>query len=123
VLVFVDGSPGSERAVRSAWRLAHALGGELIAAVSEKGLTEAEGDRLVTLAEDLNSQVKRLNAEDNLVDTLSLLVASENISHVVLAYRRHRWRPRLRPTLAEQLLDRHPSLSIHLVPSEARGEQ
>jgi two-component system sensor histidine kinase KdpD len=122
VLVLVDGSPESERAIRRAWRLAHALGGELTAAIAPKGVAEEEVNRLMTLAKDLNAKIRRLSSQDNLADALSMTVTSENISHVVLAQPpRRRW-PRLRPTMPELLLDRHPNLSVHLVSTDTRSE-
>ena len=117
VLVLIDNTHASEVAIRRAWRLAHALNGELFAAYPATLLQEQGMTHILTVAVDLNATTRELSGED-LTAALSALITAEGITHVTLLARpprRFAWFRRT--TLAEHLLALHPHLDIHLVRS------
>jgi two-component system sensor histidine kinase KdpD len=113
VLVLLDNTPSAERAIRRAWRLAHAYNGELIAAYPAHLQKEAGMIHILTVAQDLNARLRELRGED-LSAELGRVIVDENIIHVTLLHKpRRRWSMGL--SLAERLLQLHPQLDIHLV--------
>jgi two-component system sensor histidine kinase KdpD len=115
VLVLLDGTGASEVAIRRAWRLAHALNAELLAAYPSTLLKLQGMTHLLTVAMDLNAELRPLPGE-RLADELEQLIRSEHVGHVTLI-RPHAgrfWSPRRR-SLADVLLERLPHLDVHLV--------
>ena len=113
-LVLLDNTAASERAIRRAWRLAHALDGELFAvyAVGSKKLPGMV--HMLTVAQDLNATLIETPGTDLAAD-LAAIVRKHNIVHVTLTQpKAPRW-PLRRATLAEQLLAAAPHLDVHLV--------
>lgn len=113
VLVLLDNTQASERALRRAWRMAHAFNGELYAAYPAGLKREAGMVHILTVAQDLNAEVRELPGV-NLEAELGAVIRHENIVHVTLIHRPGRG-PFRRPTLAERLLRAHPHLAVHLV--------
>ncbi len=117
VLVLLDNTRASERALRRAWRMAHAYDGELFAAYPAALKREAGMVHILTVAQDLNAEVRELPGID-LEAELGAIIRNENILHVTLIDRPGRGLLRRR-TLAERLLRAHPHLAVHLVAAEA----
>lgn len=122
VLVLVDGSAASVRAIRRSARLASALHAALIALVVEtpESVT-ASFDRSRDLQEavddavDLGATVVRTQAA-TVADGIAAVAAARKATHVVLPRRETSRIERLRHgSLAEQLLDTLPGTEIHLV--------
>jgi two-component system, OmpR family, sensor histidine kinase KdpD len=118
VLVLLDHTPASEVAIRRAWRLANAFGGELIAAYPSPLAREQGMTHILTVALDLNATLRELPGE-HLEQELSEVVRTEHIAHLVLfAERPARFAGLRRVGLADELLRRHPHLTLHLVARE-----
>jgi two-component system sensor histidine kinase KdpD len=114
-LVLLDNSAASEVAVRRAWRLAHAVDGELIVAYPAPLLSEQGMTHILTVAMDLNARLHELPGID-LLKELSQIISTENVVHVTLLSRpAKRLAPLQRRSLAERLLQVHPHLDVHLV--------
>ena len=115
VLVLLDNTPASEVAVRRAWRLAAALGSELLAAYPASATREPGMVHILTVAGDLNAELHEIAGQD-IGKELSALVSECHAGHVTLvAARARRFRLFAARTLAEQLLAAHPYLDVHLV--------
>ncbi len=116
VVVLLDNTHASEVAVRRAWRLANAFGGELIAAYPgyverEQGMTH-----ILTVAMDLNALLRELPGDD-IVAELTDLVRKENVQHLVLLVEPTRGIAGFRRmALADRMVLALPHLTIHLVP-------
>jgi two-component system sensor histidine kinase KdpD len=122
VVVLVDGESASARAIRSAAELAGALHAGLVAAVIDtpqsaslsfdrkRDLQEAIDD-----AVDLGADIVRVEAPD-VVTGLENVVRIRRASHLVLPFRSREGLKRIteRP-LGEQMLERIPTLKVHLV--------
>lgn len=114
-LVLIDNTPASEVAIRRAWRLAHAVEGELVAAYPAALLREQGMTHILTVAMDLNTRLKEIPGID-LARELSDLIVAENAIHVtLLAEPRHIVGGFRRSSLADRLLERHPHVDLHLV--------
>ena len=122
VLVLVDGSPASLRAVRLAAKLAGAIHAALIAVVVETPNIERQPfDRSRDLQEvmddavDMGADVLRIEARD-LVSGLEEAARSRRATHLVLPHtetaslRRVLGRP-----LVDRLLERLPDVELHIV--------
>jgi two-component system sensor histidine kinase KdpD len=122
VIVLVDGSPASFRAVRRAALLAGAVHAALVAAVVEtpesmrqpydrhRDVQEALDD-----AADLGAEVVRVEAPDTLTG-LERVARSHRATHLVLPHQAVTGVARLtRRPLADGLLERLPDVEVHLV--------
>jgi two-component system sensor histidine kinase KdpD len=114
VLVVLDNTPASEVAVRRAWRLAHAFETGLVAAYPAALDHDPEMARIVTLARDLNAEIRELRGGP-IVDAVGELVREMHIAHLTLLSAPARMPLRGRKPLADQLVARHPYLDVHLV--------
>ena len=115
VLVLLDNTPASERALRRAWRLANAFNGELFAAYPA-ALQRLPGMiHILSVAQDLNADVRELPGKDAFAE-LNHLVRELNILHVVITAPKPRLVPRR--LLHDGLLDANPAINIVLVPNE-----
>jgi two-component system sensor histidine kinase KdpD len=122
VIVLVDGSPASARAVRRAANLAGALHGSLIAAVVETGAADRRTfDRARDIQEilddavDLGGEAVRVEAPSVLVG-LEQLARARRATHVVVPHRDVSGVRRLvEPSLAERLIERLPELEVHVI--------
>jgi two-component system sensor histidine kinase KdpD len=117
VLVLLDNRDASEVLVRRAWRLAHAFGGELIAAYPCTLMAEHGMSHILTVAADLNATLVPITGID-IATELEAVVRERNVTHVTLnaAASRRPWPFRSRP-LGATLLARLPHLELHLVSS------
>jgi two-component system, OmpR family, sensor histidine kinase KdpD len=122
VLVLIDGSRASRRAVRRAAALAGALHAVFVGLVVETpDVARQEFDRTRDLREsvddaiDLGADVVRVEAPD-VVTGVERIARSRRVTHVVLPHREVRGVRRLveRP-IADQLLERLPELEVHVV--------
>ena len=122
VLVLIDGSRASMRAVRRAAALAGALHAAFVGLVVETpDVARQEFDRTRDLREtiddavDLGADIVRVEAPD-VVTGVERIARSRRVTHVVLPHRELRGVRRLveRP-LADQLLERLPELELHVV--------
>lgn len=122
VLVLVDGSPASRRAVRRAAKLAGIIHGALIAVVVET----PEADRhpfdrnrdlqeVIADATDLGATVVRAEAKD-LVSGLEEVALSHRATHLVVPHRETAGLRRVldRP-LVDRLIERLPDVELHVV--------
>src|SRR5579862_2277166 len=122
VIVLVDGTPASARAVRRAASLAAAIHGSLTAAVIETPDTERQTfDRsrdiqeLVDDAADLGADIVHVEAPDTITG-LAQLAKARRATHVVLPYRETGGvRRLLEPPLADRLIARLPDLEVHVI--------
>jgi two-component system sensor histidine kinase KdpD len=122
VLVLIDASPASRRAVRRAAGLAGALHAAFIGLVVETPDTEREPfDRGRDLREtvddavDLGADIVRLEAPD-VVAALEQIARARRATHVVLPHRDvRRVRRFIQRPLADELIERLPELEIHVV--------
>jgi two-component system sensor histidine kinase KdpD len=122
VIVHVDGSAASRRAVRRAASLAGAIHGALVAVVVETpDLGRASFDRgrdlqeVIDDAVDLGAELLRIPAPDVLTG-LERAVRDRGATHLVLAHHGGRGLRRFteRP-LSERVIQRMPDLEVHLV--------
>src|SRR5262249_25117426 len=128
VLVLVDGSPASLRAVRRAARLAGAIHAGLIAAVVVTPSSERQPfDRQRDLKEVLDDAVD-LGAEVVHVDAKDVAAGREEVgrgrgvTHVVLPFRPVAGLSRvLERPLPERILDVLPDVELHLVGATPRS--
>ncbi len=122
VLVLVDGSPATPRAVRRAAMLAGAIHASLVAVVVETpGIEHQPFDRRRDLQEalddavDLGAEVVRVEAAD-VVAGLEDVARSRRATHLVLphqpqsAVERVRHRP-----IVDRLIDEMPDVEVHVV--------
>ena len=122
VLVLVDGSPATGRAVRKAAMLASSLHAAFVAVVVETPeLARLPFDRSRDLQEalddavDLGADVVRLEADD-VVSGLEQVALSHRATHLVLPHREAAGLKRLleRP-LVDRLIERLPDVEVHVV--------
>ncbi len=126
VVVLVDGSPASRRAVRRGASLASAMHAALLAVVVET--PDSEGlpfDRKRDLQEvlddavDLGAEVVKVEAKD-LASGLTEVVRSRKATHLVLPFRETSGLKRvLERPLIDQLLEQVPDLELHVVGPES----
>jgi two-component system sensor histidine kinase KdpD len=122
VIVLVDDSPASARAVRRAAALASALHAAFVALVVETPEFERRPfDRNRDLQEalnaavDLGAEVVRVEAAD-VVTGVEQVARSRRASHLVLPHREVTGLKRLRErTLVDRLIERLPDLEVHVV--------
>ena len=122
VMVLVDGSPASRRAVRRAATLASALRAAFVAVVVETPASERQPfdqarDTQETLddAVDLGADVVRVEADD-VITGLTRIARARRATHLVIPFKAGVGIKRLleRP-LADQLVERFPELDVHVV--------
>lgn len=122
VLVLVDGSRASVRAIRRAAKLAAALHAAFVAVVVETPVTGSQPfDRNRDLQEaiddavDLGADLVRVEAPDTLTG-LEQVARARRATHVVLPHHELRGLRRIRErALGDQLLERLPDLELHVV--------
>ena len=128
VLVLVDGGPASTRAIRTGAELAGALHAGLVAVVVHTPSDDQMSyDRKRDLQEsiddavDLGADVIRVEASD-VATGLANVARDRKASHVVLPYRSREGLKRItqRP-LSEELIERLPSVKLHLVGEVAKA--
>jgi two-component system, OmpR family, sensor histidine kinase KdpD len=130
VVVLVDGSAASIRAIRRAAALASALHATLIAVVVTTPASEGQPyDQARDLQEaiddavDLGADVVRVEAADDATG-LADVARSRRATHVVIPYRELRGLRRLRErSLAEDLLERLPEIEVHTIGAPSGGRQ
>jgi two-component system, OmpR family, sensor histidine kinase KdpD len=129
VLVVIDGSPASLRAVRRGAQLAGALHAALVALVVETPESERRTfDRtrdlqaVVDDAVDLGADVVRVEAKD-VASGVEQVARSRRVTHVVLPYRDRSLVGRVfeRP-LESRLMERLPDVEVHLVGARRQAE-
>lgn len=130
LIVLVDGSPASARAVRRGANLAGALHGTLIAAVVET----SDADRrpfdqtrniqeILDDAVDLGAEVIRVEAPDVLTG-LEHLARNRRATHVLLPHREIGGVRRLvEAPLADRLLARLPEVEVHVIGAKPAGDR
>lgn len=104
ILVCVGPSPGSDRLVRAAYRLASGLRAPWVAAYVESIERESDRERLekhLRLVETLGGQVVRLEGAE-IAEALLRYARAENVTRILLGKPTH---PRLRDRLRGSLLD------------------
>jgi two-component system sensor histidine kinase KdpD len=130
VLVLVDGSPASIRAIRRAANLAGSIHAAFVAVVVETPeASHRPFDRIRDLQEaiddavDLGADVVRVEATDVLTG-LEKVVRDRRATHLVLPYRETTGLRRLveRP-LADRLLESLPDLEVHIVGAKRAPER
>ena len=127
VMVLIDGDAAAGDVVRTAWRLASALRGELIAAVllppgGRDMHPEAERrvlDKTALLAEDLGARVREIEAID-LAKAIAGAVRDEHATLVVMRHiRKAGWRRIFDASLVDELLDLLDNVDLHIVEGNA----
>jgi two-component system sensor histidine kinase KdpD len=127
VLVLVDGSPASYRAVRRAAGLASALHATFVAVVVDTPEAEHQSfDRTRDIQEalddavDLGAEVVRVDADD-LAAGLERVARMHRATHLVLPHREVAGLRRLRERpLVDRLLERLPDVEVHVVAASER---
>jgi two-component system sensor histidine kinase KdpD len=122
VMVLIDGSPASQRAVRRAAALAGALHAAFLGLVVETPDVERQSfDRSRDLREtvddavDLGADIVRVEAPD-VIAGLEKIARARRVTQVVLPHREvHRVRRLVERSVGEQLIERLPELEIHVV--------
>jgi len=128
ILVCVGASPGSERLVRAARRMAEGLHAPWVAAyvdpIGQPPLGDKDRDRLeanLRLAESLGADVVRLSGR-RIAETLLAYARTQNISRIVAGKPTHaRWRDRLRGSLLDELIRGSGQIDIHVISPIERG--
>jgi two-component system sensor histidine kinase KdpD len=122
VIVGVDSGPGSQKAVRRAWRLAHGLGSELLAVfVETPGWADSGPEERMSLEEnlrfagDLGAEIVRVRGSD-IAGELAKVARDKNAGSIVLGRPRRRGIiGRVRPSIISKLLDEAPDAELHVV--------
>ena len=122
VLVLVDGSPASRRAVRQAAKLAGAIHAAFVAVVVETPEFDRQPfDRTRDIQEalddavDLGAEVVRVEAAD-VVSGLEQVARAHRATHLVLPHRELAGLKRLRERpLVDRLIERLPEVELHVV--------
>jgi two-component system sensor histidine kinase KdpD len=129
VVVLVDGSLASIRAIRRAAKLASAIHAALIAVVVETPASGAQSfDRSRDLQEamddalDLGADVVRIEAAD-VADGLASIAEQRRATHVFVPFREVGGLRRLRErSLVERVLERLPEVEVHAVSARPSAE-
>ena len=127
VLVLVDGSPATPRAVRRAAMLAGTLHATLVAVVVETpDLARESFDRRRDIQEalddavDLGAEVVTIEAKD-LISGLEEVSRSRRATHIVLPFRAQSGVSRLRDRpVVDRLIERLPDIELHVVGPPAK---
>ncbi|MGE0227028.1 MAG: sensor histidine kinase KdpD [Dehalococcoidia bacterium] len=115
VLVLLDNTAASEVAIRRAWRLASAFDSDLLAAYPQALAREQGMMHILTVAMDLNAELRELPGADLRVE-IADLVRSENVNHLVVVVAPQRGIAGFRRKgMIDDLLRRIPHVSFHLV--------
>jgi two-component system, OmpR family, sensor histidine kinase KdpD len=121
VMAVIDETKDCHRVLRRAASLASLLRSPFLAVAVETARVGQSRDRLIDLQEnmdyavDLGAEVFRVEASD-LVTGLAEITRARRVSHLVLAHHGRRGMDRLlRPSIADQLVERVPGLEVHLV--------
>jgi two-component system sensor histidine kinase KdpD len=127
VLVLIDGGSADRSAVRRAASLAGALHAPLLAlrtddvdspATKPSGQDVAEA---LAYAEDLGAEIVRA-AGPTLAAAIADACLRRRVTHLILPYQpSRRLLERLRPSLADEVLQRVPGIEVHLVTAPDRG--
>ena len=128
ILVLVDGSPASARAIRRAARLASALHGALVAVVVDTPASQHQPfDRTRDLQEalddavDLGADVVRVEADD-VASGVEQVARSRGATHLVLPHHEITgWRRLRERSVGDEILDRLPDLEVHAVAAPAKS--
>jgi two-component system sensor histidine kinase KdpD len=128
VLVLVDGSQASARAIRRAAKLAGALHGALVAVVVDTPRTDSQPfDRGRDLREaiddavDLGADLVRVEAPD-VASGVEQVARSRRATHVVVPHHELKGLRRLTErALVDHILERLPDLEVHTVGPKADG--
>lgn len=120
ILVLLDPDIPSERAVRSAWRLAAGHRAELLAlavvAPGDKSATERLGAAL-RLAEDLGASAQIIESR-TAIESIAKFARDVNASTIVVAYRPERgWRKKIESSFVDRLFEALDGVDLHLVES------
>lgn len=123
VMVIVDGEAAAGAVLRSAWRLASALRGELVAGA----LTPAGGrdalpaaqrrvlEKNILLAEDLGARVRLIEAT-KMAPAIAETVRDEHATLVVMRHvRMSGWRRMFETSLVDELLALLDNVDVHIV--------
>ena len=128
VLVAVSGSPNSIRMVEAAARLAHGSGAvwEAVHVETPDPREQADDPRgaaqALALAARLGAAVSTISAA-SVGDGLDLHLRQSTATHLVIGRSRSRGLPqRWRRSAIDLLLDRHPALTLHLLPADDEPE-
>jgi two-component system sensor histidine kinase KdpD len=127
VLVLVDGSPASRRAVRRAAKLAGTIHAALVAVVVETPEADRQPfDRnrdlqeVIADAVDLGAEIVRVEAKD-LPSGLEQVAKSRRATHLVLPHRETAGLRRvLERPLIDRLVERLPEVELHVVGAGSR---
>ncbi|MGK2965005.1 MAG: sensor histidine kinase KdpD [Tepidiformaceae bacterium] len=114
-LVLLDNTHAAEVALRRAWRLAHGMNGELLAAYPATLLKEQGMTHILTVALDLNARLHQLPGDDYRREVADLIRAEHIVRVTLVAEAKSRFRRAFEDSFANELLDRHPHLDLHLV--------
>jgi two-component system sensor histidine kinase KdpD len=127
VMVVIDESPASRRALRRGAFLASALRTHLVAVAIVSPGVELSRDRQLDMqanvdyAVDLGAEVIRGEARD-FVKGVAEVARDQRVTHLVLVHhRRHGFDRMLRPSVAARILEELPRLEVHLVSDEPVG--
>jgi two-component system, OmpR family, sensor histidine kinase KdpD len=121
VMAVIDETKSCHRVLRRAASLASVFRSPFLAVAVETPRVGQSRDRLIDLQEnmdyavDLGAEVFRVEASD-LVSGLVEITRARRVSHLILAHRGRRGMDRLlRPSIADELVERVPGLEVHLV--------
>jgi two-component system sensor histidine kinase KdpD len=121
VMAVIDQTPACHRALRRAASLASALPAPLLAIAIQTPAVTLSRDRQLDLqanidyAIDLGAEII-LGEADDLFTGLAEITRARRVSHLFLAHHGRRGIDRLlRPSIADQLVERFPGLEVHLV--------
>jgi two-component system sensor histidine kinase KdpD len=122
VLVAVHDGPGSQKAIRRAWRLASGLNSELLAVfVETPGWADSSPEERMSLehnlqyAGDLGADIIRVRGSD-IARELAKVAREKNACSIVVGRPQRRGiTARLRPSLISKLLEEAPDAEIHVV--------
>ncbi|HSW41874.1 MAG TPA: universal stress protein [Patescibacteria group bacterium] len=122
VLVLVDGSPASIRAIRRAAKLAGALHAAFVAVVVDTPATDSRPfDRTRDLQEaiddavDLGADLVRVEAPD-VASGVEAVAKARRVTHLVVPHRELKGLRRLTErSIVDQMLDRLPDIEVHAI--------
>ena len=125
LLVAVNARPGAASALRYARRLADRLRASWTAIHVETGAaSEAERDTVaqaLRLAERMGAVAATVPAASE-ADGVIQFARANNVTHIVAMASPPRWWDIVRPPLAQQIIRHAGDISVHVVPSQGRGD-